>query len=218
MPALELPPAEPIRSEPMRSEQVRAVPLPPPLAAEPPAEVIETPVLVVGEYTKSRTWRLNADVLSWLTPVCVTVLFVLSLFPWYWSMGATRFENLWQLAFGQRLIAIYTFYVVVLFVIAWPLSVLVFIIERRWLPLLPNLRALWPWRAAFVGAALLLPFAFFAFDYVAAHLDDWGNPATVARKLAFRVHLVAVVSCVLQFWLEQRRPANLPPPVVELRR
>lgn len=179
-------------------------------------EPLETPTVPQGDYTRTFTVHLRGDVLAWFPPVCVTVLFILSLFPWYWRIGSEVDSlNLWQLAFTE--VNTYTFYVVVLMFIAWPLSVVVFVFERRWLALPDALRPLWPWRAVFVGMAILLPFVFFLGDYVMCMFRQFGNPATIAMKLAVRVHFLAVLACMFQFWLEQRRSRSLPLPKMETR-
>jgi hypothetical protein len=189
-----------------------AVPLPysdePALEPEP----LETPTIPQGDYTRGLTMHLRQDVLSWLPPVCVTLLFILSLFPWYWIEVLSA--NLWQLAFTE--VNMYTFYVIVLF-FAWVLSIFVFIMEQRWLSLPDALRPLWPWRSVFVGMAILLPFVFFLGDYVMAMFRSFGNPATIAMKLAIRIHFLAVLACAFQFWLEQRRARNLPLPKMEMK-
>jgi hypothetical protein len=195
-------------------DAIRAVPLPPSSEPAPFPEPIEPPPGPPGDYTKTRTLRIRGEILSWFPPVCVTLLFVLSLFPWYWTENVSY--NLWQLAFSA-IDGTYTFYTVVLIFVAWPLAIITFIVEQRWLSLPAALRPLWPWRSAFVGAALLLPLVFFFFDYVACQFRPLGNPATLAMKLALRVHVLAVIACGLQFWLESRKPANLPPPKIELR-
>jgi len=203
-PALEIPDSEPLRT---------AMPLPysdqPALEPEP----LETPTVPQGDYTRALTMHLRADVLSWLPPVCVTLLFILSLFPWYWIEMYSA--NLWQLAFTE--VNMYTFYVIVLIFVAWPLSIVAFLLEQRWLPLPEALRPLWPWRSVFVGMAILLPFVFFLGDYVTSMFRQFGNPATLAMKLAVRVHFLAVLACGFQFWLEQRRSRNLPLPKMEMR-
>jgi len=204
MPALEIPDSEPVRS---------AVPLP--YSDEPAVdpEPLDAPPVPPGEYTRSRTVHLRADALSWIPPVCVTLLFLLSLFPWYWIEVYSA--NLWQLAFTE--VNMYTFYVIVLIFIAWPLSIVVFMLEQHWIPLPDALRPLWAWRSVFVGLAILLPFAFFLGDYVMCMFRQFGNPATIAMKLAVRIHFLAVLASGLQFWLEQRRSRNLPLPKLEIR-
>jgi hypothetical protein len=198
-------------NQPLRT----AVPLPysdePALEPEP----LETPTIPQGDYTRGLTMHLRQDVLSWFPPVCVTLLFILSLFPWYWIEVSSA--NLWQLAFTFTEVNMYTFYVIVLIFIAWPLAILVFILEQRWLPLPAALRPLWPWRSVFVGMAIFLPFVFFLGDYVMAMFRSFGNPATIAMKLAIRIHFLAVLACAFQFWLEQRRSRNLPLPRMEMK-
>ncbi len=89
--------------------------------------------------------------------------------------------------------------------------------EQHWIPLPVGLRPVWRWRSLIVGGAVALPFLFFLGDYVACHFQTFGNPTSIAMKIAFRVHLLAVVASALQFWLEQRKTKNAPLPRLDIR-
>jgi hypothetical protein len=227
MPALELPPSStPTPAPPHQAPgTMPEIFVAPPVTVEPPvpvtdhpeilADLSEVPTVRQGEYTTKIRFHLRPEVLSWITPSCLVLLFFLSFFTWYHSETfGTR--NLWQLGFSEGGYARYVFYIVFTF-IALMFAVLVLSFEQQWIPLPVGLRPFWPWRALIVGAATALPFIFFLGDYVACHFQVFGNPTSIAMKLAFRVHLLAVVASALHFWLEQRKGKNAPLPRLELR-
>ncbi len=185
------------------------------ITAAPSKPVADRVPAPPGEYTQRYRWHLRADVLAWIPPGCLVLIFFLSFFAWYFDVE-TPF-NLWELAFTQAGAAVYTFYTVVVFFLALPAAVITLILEKRWLPLPAGLQGVWPWRSLLVGGLIAVPFLMFFGDYVGCFFRILGNPATIAMKLAFRLHLLAVVACALQFWLELRRPRNLPLPRLEVR-
>lgn len=203
------------------------MPLPaaaPPPAPPPPAldvaEVIAEPMPVStareGDYRKSYRIHLRQDIVEWIAPVCVVVVFFLSLFPWYYREAYA--VNLWELAFhSDRGYAIYTFYTVVFVFLALPVTVVAFCLEKRWIPFPEGLRPYWRWRSLIVGGLLGVPFLLFLGDYISFQFLPFGVQASIAMKLAFRLHLLAVIGCALQFWLELRQAANLPAPRLTLR-
>jgi len=208
------------------AEVIPAVPSPaaaPSPAASPPAldvaEVIAepTPITIVREsdYRTSYRVHLRQDIVEWIAPVCVVAVFLLSLFPWYYHEAYA--VNLWELAFTERGYAIYTFYTVVFVFLALPVTVVTFCLEKRWIPFPEGLRPYWRFRSLIVGGLIGVPFLFFLGDYISFQFLPFGIQASIAMKLAFRLHLLAVIGCALQFWLELRKAANLPAPRLTLR-
>ncbi|GEM_PF-4693663 len=191
-------------------------PPPPPLdVAEVVAEPLPTPSIRLGEYAKSRRWHLRPDILEWIAPGCVIAVFFLSWFSWYVREDYSL--NLWDLAFTMRGHSIYTFYTVVFMFLALPVAVIVCCLEKSWIPLPADLRPFWPWRSLIVGGMIALPFLFLLGDYIEFQFLPFGTQAAIAMKLAFRIHLVAVVACALQFWLEQRKATGAPMPRFTIR-
>jgi len=227
MPALELPPSSSPTPLPPHhaSGPMPEIFVAPPVTVEPPLPVVdhpevlpdqsEVPTVRQGEYTTKIRFHLRPEILSWITPSCVVLLFFLSFFTWYHLEADSR--NLWQLGFGERGTALFVFYIVFLVFVAQPLAILTLSFEQRWIPLPVGLRPVWPWRSLIVGGAVTLPFIFLLAEYVAYHFQVFGNPTSIAMKLAFRVHLLAVVASALQFWVEQRKAKNAPLPRLELR-
>ena len=210
-PAMPSPPPEKSTTPPAAPAPSSAAPTSPAapvdvveVVAEPPP----APSVSLGEYKKSVRWHLRPDVLEWIAPVCVAAIFLLSFFAWYVKEDYRL--NLWELAFTSRGYAIYTFYTVVFVFLALPAVVINFCLEKRWIPMPDGLRPYWPWRALIVGGVLALPFVLFVGDYIAFQFLPFGTQASIAMKLAFRLHLLAVIACALQFWLEQRK-ANASP-------
>jgi hypothetical protein len=195
------------------------------IAPTPEKHVTPTPVLLSSppeaqpatpeNYTRTFTILLLPDVVAWVNPVCLTLIFVLSLFPWYFREEYTL--NLWQLAFTERGFASSTLYTLVVIFLAWPLSIAVLGWEQGWIPNLPALEPYWRWRAALVGLLTLVPFLFFLSDYIWCQFRVFGNPTLFAMKLAFRLHFVAVVGSALAFWLEVRKWDQLTYPKVDVR-
>ena len=68
-----------------------------------------------------------------------------------------------------------------------------------------------------VGGAIALPFVFFLVDYIEFQFLPFGTQASIAMKLAFRLHFLGVVSSVAQLWLDWRKRRNLPFPRIDLR-
>ncbi|MCS6849609.1 MAG: hypothetical protein NZ700_00390, partial [Gemmataceae bacterium] len=73
------------------------------------------------------------------------------------------------------------------------------------------------WRLLLLGGAMAATLVFLVGDYIACQFKTLGNPAGIAMKIAFRAHVAALAGCALQFWLEQRQAANLPPPRLDWR-
>lgn len=216
-PAPSISTSPPVAPPPMPAAEIVTPAAPPP---SPPvldvAEVIPEPAAVSiarpGEYRKSYRIHVRPDVVEWITPICVAAVFFLSLFPWYYREDYAL--NLWELAFTSRGYSIYTFYTVVFLFLAMPISIVTLCLEKRWIPMPAGLGPTWRWRSLIVGGLVGMPFLFFLGDYIDFQFLPVGTEATIAMKLAFRFHLVAVLGCALQFWLEQRNAANLPLPRV----
>jgi hypothetical protein len=168
-----------------------------------------------GEFSKLLRWHIRPDILEWLVPGCVAAIFVLSLFTWYFRESYAL--NLWELAFTGRGEATYTFYTIVFMFLALPITAIALILEKGWLPLPDALRPIWPFRALIVGGVIALPFVFFLYDYIGFQFLPFGVQAAIAMKLAFRVHLLAVVACALQYWLQRRKANNRPLPRITIR-
>ncbi len=225
MSSLPPPPAEPA------TVPAAASPAPPPVAeplpALPPAAppVLDAPEIIPepaqasiarkGEYQRSLRLHLRPDVIEWIAPGCAVAILLLSLFAWYYREDYAL--NLWELAFTARGYSIYTFYTVVFMFLAFPIAVVALCLEKRWIPVPDGLQPYWRWRSLVVGGLIGLPFIFFLGDYIDFQFLPFGTQATIAMKLAFRLHAAAVVACGLQFWLEQRDAANLPLPRLTIR-
>src|SRR5262245_48838290 len=95
MPALELPPSSPPTPLPPHhaSEPMPEIFVAPPVTVEPPLPTVdhpevlpdqsEVPTVRQGEYTTKIRFHLRPEVLSWITPSCLVLLFFLSFFTWY---------------------------------------------------------------------------------------------------------------------------------------
>ena len=186
----------------------------PPLPSAEPAPVPSI-ALPPGHYSHRVRWHLRPDVLEWITPGCLAGVFFLSFFNWYHRDDGGL--NLWELAFSFRGQPVYSFYTVMFVFVAVPLAAVAFGLAKGWIPMHPELRPIWPWRSVIVGGAIALPFVFFLVDYIEFQFLPFGTQASIAMKLAFRLHFLGVVSSVAQLWLDWRKRRNLPFPRIDLR-
>jgi hypothetical protein len=195
-------------------------PPPPPLAPQPPGVAnapapaptppLETPGFVEeapaplppGDYTKDCTCHLRADILVWIGPACLVLLFVLSFFTW-------KGHNLWQGEF--EFVMVYVFALI----LAMPLSIVGMLMEMRIIPAPDNIRAFLVWRSVVLGALVLIPWLVLTVLYL--RMLFAGAPMGIAMKLGYRLLLIALVAFVLEFWLVRRRAKNLPPPQFTMR-
>lgn len=208
-------------------------PPPPPLLAQPlPADATPRPLDASyatrdvaanlppepagppGDFTKSIIWRVRPDILSWVTAICLAVIFLLSFFPWLVIFGDLASFSLWGLAFSVTN-AIYMLYTILTLFLAFPLAWALLAFDQKWLPRIPALAPVWPWRHVILGGILLVALLMTAPGYLTALF--LGAPLGFALKLALRLHLVAVIALLLQFWLERRAPRNLPLPRISIR-
>jgi hypothetical protein len=165
-----------------------------------------------GEYKHSFTVRFDLGVLTWLPPALLTVLFLLSFFPW--ETDTTASYNLWECAFSRPHVRFVLY--VLLFLVAWLVSLASVVFGAGLAPEPPFLQTLGPWRHAIAGGVSLLAFLFLAIAYL-----EWvfmmPSPMTVWMRIAVRIHFLAVLFALLELWLDSRRKRNAPPPYVELR-
>jgi len=185
------------------------------IATGPPPEPIPP-----GDYTKSVIWRIRPDILNWTIVGCLTAIFVLSFFPW---VQIPFFGNLiehggsislWGMAFSVTS-PVYMLYTILTVFLALPLAWVLLAFDKSWLPRIPAFAPVWPWRHVILGGILLLALLLMTPGYLNALFT--GGPLGFAQKLSLRLHLVAVICLLLQFWLERRTVRNLPLPRISLR-
>jgi hypothetical protein len=165
-----------------------------------------------GEYKHIFSFGFDIGILTWLPPGLLTVVFLLSFFPW--AADSVGSQNLWECAFSAPMVR-FVFYVI-LFLLAWALSIASVVFNARLAPEPPFLQQLGPWRHAIAGGLSLLSFLFLAIAYI-----EWvflmPSPMTVWMRIAIRFHLLAVLFAALELWLDSRRKRREPPPRVEVR-
>ena len=109
----------------------------------------------------------------------------------------------------------FIFYVI-LFVLAWLLSIASVVFGARLVPEPPFVQTLGPWRRAIAGGVSVLAFLFLAIAYI-----EWvfltQSPMTVWMRIAVRFHLLAILSALLELWLDSRRKRRAPPPRIDVR-
>jgi hypothetical protein len=218
VPNMELPPRS-VTPEPLPFAVAPAAPPPTPLSAPPPVSPAPQPSAPppppkpappLADYTKRYAFRLRADVLVCIPPVCIfLIVFVLSFFPWH-IPGPSESANLWQLGFTERYYSGMLMGYVLFMILALPVAMASAALELGLAPRLPQLEQLLPWKSGLTLAALAITFLFICYDYQSSIFGNalFGN----AEKLAFRLHFLALVCVCLELWVQSRRVRNLPLP------
>jgi hypothetical protein len=192
-------------------------PLPPPMKAEPPPPAPKPAIAKpAGEYTKQFVVRLRSDYLVWLTPLAMLLVVFLSFLPWHKSESMSA-ASLWNLSFGEASTAPFLFYLIFTVFLGTPAALAFVVVDRRWLALPQAFQPYWPWASLALGLLLAVSFLLLGIEYLHAQLYLHTNPITVPMKLAFRLHGLAMLAALGEFWLQRRRLRNLPPPRLDLR-
>jgi hypothetical protein len=186
-------------------EQVTPIPLPPPTPSEP--EIM----LPVGEYKRAFILHFNPAYITWFGPVCLGIIFLLSFFSWY-QPG----KSLWTLAISRDgPVGVFGPYIFFL-LLGLILSIASLLLTMRMWKLPEPVKMVRPWRALIVAAVVLLGFVILFFHWIYFNFNAPENPTTVWYKLAVRLHGLALISLLLEFWLDRRHKKNLPLPKIEL--
>ena len=203
-------------------------PTPPPPAAKKPVEMeMELPSdLPPGDFSRTRVIQLVPSTICWFAPVGCALIFFLSFGKW---MGHS---NLWELlAAGDTAII---FYALLTIFFGLPLAWVKLAFDKGWIPKQDFLKPIWPWRSLIVAGVLGASFLILAVLWIMANIspnvihmptkleDVVALPAfsalmALSMKLAVRVHLVALLGSLSEFWLERRKKLRLPLPEVTIR-
>ncbi|HZZ81999.1 MAG TPA: hypothetical protein VFE62_26100 [Gemmataceae bacterium] len=167
-----------------------------------------------GEYTRSYSGRLTGAWLAYVPTGCMIAIFVLSFFPWHYI--DPKGYNLWSLSFTSDGAGQFLAYWILTFLSGF-FVVPSMVFDSGLIKAPPQLAPLMTWKNLVAGLFLGLAFLMLCIDYLIQHFADRGNPIAISEKLAIRLHLVAVVASFLMFWLNWRKPENLPAPMMEVR-
>jgi len=198
-------------------------PPPPPMPPPSPLPSVQAskPSPPPGSYSRRIAFGLRPDVLAWFPPICIfLIVFVLgSFFSWHIVLesrlvATERTRNLWLVAFadGSGLLIVY----VVMMILAFFISVACLLLELRWIPPPPPVASMLPWKSAATFGFLLITFFFLAYD-VQQGIFVLVSPIDLGEKLAFLLHVVALVASGLELWAQSQRAKNLPIPRVTLK-
>jgi hypothetical protein len=212
---------------------------PPPVAKKPPVrmEMDEPPADVPpGDFSRTRVLQLTPDTVCWLAPAGCAVIFFLSFGSW---LGRS---NLWELLGAGD--ASFVFYWIFTILLALPLTWVKLAFEKGWIPKQDFLRPIWPWRSQIVAGVLGVGFLLLAVLWIMGNIYSGVDvkaaalPTTppaegvipaitmptvvittmaLSMRLAVRVHLVALLGALAEFWLERRRKLRLPLPETTIR-
>ncbi len=185
-------------------------PPPGPIPAPPP------PPRPPADYAHRFAFRLRPDVLVGIAPVCLfLILFLLSFFGWHAVLDQPDGLSLWALGFSQRGTGLFTAYVLLTF-LTFFVAVACALFELRIIPAPVALAVLLPWKSGITLLLLALTFALFAYDYQQL-LFAAVDLMALAEKVAFRLHLIALIAAGLEVWVQSRIARNLPLPRITLK-
>ncbi len=215
-PAAPPPPAPPA---PMQFKPSDAPALPPvsePTKSRAPAPPAPPPV--VGDYEKLRSYFISPRVIPWITFGAVTVMFLMSFFP-YGEVTAASTKlggpslpgqkyrgNAWGLGF-EASDAIYMIYDLLL-VFAFLVAVASILMHLKIIPAQPPLDGL---RGIVLGGLLLVAFVFMFLKQLIGVFEMSVLPLTFFGLLAFWAHLIALVTVTFEIWLQRRGPTRPTP-------
>jgi hypothetical protein len=212
--------APPPSSDIYRLTQPEAAPPPPPrpelgsVPSSPPLDGIPLPQPVAGYQHLYSLW-IKPQVVKWVPPVALTIVFVLQFAPWVVvpmrpGGNAVLVEHIltgWQTGFGT-----YNNGFGLVFTLAFLLS-LVAAVAAVILPevppdrLHPRLHQALPWRAAIVFGLTAFAFLFLALEIVSGFgVENEPSFGTGWFRLAVLAEIVAVVAAGLEWWLTLRGP------------
>jgi hypothetical protein len=191
----------------------------PPQSAAPSPTSPPPPPRPPADYTRRFSFRLRPDVLVYVAPVCLfLIVFVLSFFDWHAVLDQRGGLNLWQLGFTSQGTGVFLAYVLFT-ILTFLVAVACALFELRVLPALPQLALLMPWKSGITFVLLGLTFLLFAYDYQQGLFagSALANPITLAEKIAFRLHLLALIAVGLELWVQSRVARSLPLPRFSMR-
>jgi hypothetical protein len=198
-----------------------ASPYTPPLPSSTPPPVLleEEPPGPPSDLGTTRTVPLDPDVLRWVAPVALALVFGLSFFSWLVRIVVLTPPtiaglSLWQIAFGEHGSAMWMVYLLVTLFLAMPLAWAKLLMELNLVPTPDFLRPFWFWRSAVVAGVVAVAFTFAALAWL--RLSAF-TPTAFGMFLGLRAHLVALVALGLEFWLAHRKKKRLPLPEVTVR-
>lgn len=207
-----------------------AYPPPPPRPAPPPPAILEEePPLPPGDFKATHTLKLCPDVLRWVAPVALAVVFLCSFLGWVAEVAftirtsadgqstqqlASTDLNLWHLAFSDRGTAAWILYAIFTVFLALPLAWVKLLMEKNLVPMPDLLKPYWQWRSVAVGAVAAVAYTFASIGWLQLTATQ---STAFGLGLGLRAHLVALIACGLEFWLIHRKKRQLPLPEVTAR-
>jgi hypothetical protein len=188
----------------------------PPAAPPPP-----------GDYTRSCVCCVSEGWLAFVPPVCLVLIFFLSFFTWHnidlrhtpslWGMGWVEQkivdEELKPVDVKQAHFLAYS----ILIIPCLLLGVACVPFDKGWIAPPPPLAPLMMFANLLLGLLLGLTFLLLCFDFIDGNILQRSNPITLPLKIAFRLHLAAMLASFGMFWLHWRKKSNLPSPKCEVR-
>lgn len=179
--------------------------------------VEEEPTGPIGEYTKTSTCHLRPDIVRWIAPVSLTLIFVVSFLNWLNVGFPPVGRSLWELAFGDIGSGGYIFYLLVTLFVALPLAWAKLLLEMNIIPTPAILGPYWSWRTLLVVVVLVLAVLLPFIDLFRLSLIEKLDFSGLGMKLGVRLHFLAIVGYTLELWLANRKKRRLPLPEMTTR-
>jgi hypothetical protein len=186
-------------------------------------EFEEEPPGPPSDLKRSYTMRLCPDVLRWVGPVALAILFVLSFFSWVFIVTGLPIENLnvgnfnfnlWNMAFGGGGRSfLWILYLLLTLFVALPLAWAKLLMEMNVVPTLDALKPYWSWRSAVVGAVVAVGLVLAIIGWLSLPSVSTGY----GMFFGLRAHLIALIAYGLEYWLADRKNKRLPLPELTAR-
>lgn len=180
-------------------------------AAPPPAPIKER------DFISLKSYFISKRVVPWIAPIALSILFLLSFFPWLSGGKGGSGLNPWSLAFGEfasklpmggATMILY----VLLMLFAFLTAVGSFLIHLRVLPQVPALEKI---RTLIVAGLTWSAFLFLTINLLISLFDIGAIWLNFFGWLAWKAHFVATIALVLETWLQIRGP-EAPSPRIDI--
>jgi hypothetical protein len=198
--------------------QVSGLPESPRATATPSATVTATPP---SGYQRTTTVYLSPQVISWIGPIALFLLFVLSFFNWLWVFDqpakALLAQNAWSLAFAHPINSLSILYLLFLLA-ALLLAAAALVLPRTSRTLPPWVHQILPWRSGILLGIVTMGFVFLVLQLLTGFKQEVAGtevlPIYAIRtnwlKICVLLHALALASFGLEFWLAVRKTKPLP--------
>jgi hypothetical protein len=189
---------------------------PPPLPTSVRPEEPSSPPSPPGDYVHHWHVWISPRVVPWVVLGLVVLVFVLTFFPWLREITILEthdVQSAWgSFEHGDGLLIVYDLLLVLLLLVSIPAAVVPLFAGS--MP--PGVRDLLKWRYVVVGGIALLSFLFLVLQLLMGFHEEHRIVVirTAFLTLAFWLHLLAILCCLLALWADFR--GNRPVPRLDI--